>query len=61
MALPEIIIATSAIQNLILSGESSEAIVTQAKKENFKSLKEWGEILIADRRTSRTEVERVTS
>ncbi len=61
MALPEIIIGTSAIQNMILAGETSESIVTQAKKEGFKSLKEWGEIIIADRRTTRSEVERVTS
>jgi len=59
MALPEILIVTPAIQQLVLNLEQGPAIYEQAKKEGFKTMKEWGEEFIREKKTSREEVARV--
>jgi len=61
MALPELIIGSTSIQNLILAGENTDVIVAQAKKEGFKTLTDWGKVLVASKRTTQAEVDRVTT
>ena len=60
MTLPELLTVTPALQQLILGMEQSAALETQARKEGFKSMREWGEEFIRQRFTSRLEVSRVT-
>lgn len=60
MALPELLVVSPAIQQLILSLSESSAIEAQAKKEGFTTMKEWGERAVKEKRTTREEVARVT-
>ncbi len=61
IALPELLMVTPSISQQILSFEQAPAIEAQARKEGFKTMKDWGEEFIAEKRTSREEVARVTS
>ncbi len=61
MSLPELLLVSPAIQAQILAFEQAPAIQEQAKKEGFRTLKEWGEQFVAERKTTREEVLRVTS
>ena len=49
MCLPELILASTALQNLILSGENADVLLAQAKKEGYKTMRDWGEILIKEK------------
>jgi len=60
MALPELLVVTDEIRNLILMNESASVIEEQAKKEGYRTMNDWGEQFIAEKRTSQTEVDRVT-
>lgn len=61
MALPELITVSPTTQQMILSNESSQTILVQAKKEGFKTMREWGTLLVKDRKTTQAEVDRVTA
>lgn len=60
-ALPELLVATPAVRNLILLQSTSTEIEEQARKEGYLSMHEWGDKLVADKITTRDEVERVTA
>ena len=60
-AVTELLLVTPAIQKLILNLESTEAIVTEAKKEGFITMRERADALIAAKLTLREEVARVIS
>lgn len=60
MALPELIKVSPAIQSMILNSDPSNAILEQAKKEGYRTMREWGDILVKERRTTQSEVDRVT-
>ncbi|KKT76814.1 MAG: Type II secretion system protein E [Candidatus Peregrinibacteria bacterium GW2011_GWA2_44_7] len=59
-ALPELLIITPAIRELILLNETATVISKQAKKEGFRTMSEWGEIFVKEKITSRPEVTRVS-
>lgn len=59
--LPELLIATDTIKNMILSQATASEIRETAKKEGFRSMKEWGETMISSGVTTKTEVARVTA
>ncbi|MDD4319635.1 MAG: GspE/PulE family protein [Candidatus Peribacteraceae bacterium] len=59
MCLPELLVATPAIQQSILNFESTASILEQARKEGYKTMREWGKELVADKRTTQLEVDRV--
>lgn len=61
MALPELLVVTPAIQTLIIDLDQGQEIEKQARKEHFQTMKEWGEKFIAEGRTNRQEIERVTA
>jgi type II secretory ATPase GspE/PulE/Tfp pilus assembly ATPase PilB-like protein len=61
ISLPELIRVSSVIQSMILTSEPSQAILAQAKKEGYRTMREWGEILVMDRKTTQAEVDRVTA
>lgn len=60
MALPELFVVTPAVQQLILNLSDASVIEAQAKKEGFKTMKDWGEEAILRKETTREEVVRVT-
>ncbi|MDB4978839.1 MAG: ral secretion pathway protein [Candidatus Peribacteria bacterium] len=60
MSLPELLTVSPTIQQMILGMEQESAITAQAKKEGFKTMKEWGEDLVARKKTTIQEVLRVT-
>jgi len=60
VCIPELFVVSPAIQKLILSFESATVVEEQARKEGYRSMKEWGEDLINARRTTPEEVARVT-
>ncbi len=60
IVVPELFLVTPSIQQLVLSMEQSAALEAQARKEGFRSMREWGEDLIKANRTSAEEVARVT-
>jgi type II secretory ATPase GspE/PulE/Tfp pilus assembly ATPase PilB-like protein len=49
------------VKNLILTQATSSEILETAKKEGYRTMKEWGEIMIKDEVTTRVEVSRVTA
>lgn len=60
MALAELLLATPAIQNLILQNESAETIEKQAIKEGFRTMQEWGKEYLKQKWTNEAEIMRVT-
>ncbi len=60
MTLPELAIVSPAIRQQILAFEQTKAIEEQAKKEGFKTMKEWGDDFIKQGVTTIEEVSRVT-
>lgn len=61
MSLPELMSISPALQSMILTSESSQAILAQAKKEGYRTMREWGDIIVKDRKTTQAEVDRVTA
>ncbi|MSR86932.1 type II/IV secretion system protein [Candidatus Peribacteria bacterium] len=60
MAIPELLMVTPAVQQLILSLSEASTIEAQAKKDGFKTMKEWGAEIIARKESTAEEVARVT-
>ena len=61
MCVPELLHVTPALQTLILDMAQGPKILEQAKKDGFKTMKEWGEDFIKKGLTTKGEVERVTA
>lgn len=61
VALPELLIASENIKSLILSQATTAEIAEAAKKEEYRTMSEWGQIMIKDKITTKAEVERVTA
>lgn len=61
MTLPELLTITPTIQQMILSLEQDSAVLEQAKKEGFRTMRDWGEQFAAEKKTTLQEVLRVTT
>lgn len=59
--LPELLVASPAIRELILNQSSSAEIMEVAKKEGYKTMADWGDELIEKHVTMKTEIVRVTA
>lgn len=59
--LPELLVASPAIRELILNQSTSAEIMEVAKKEGYKTMSDWGDELIQNRVTVKTEIARVTA
>ncbi len=57
---PELVLVTPEMQKMILSMESAATLEAQARKDGFVPMRETGEELIKNKKTTREEVERVT-
>lgn len=60
-ALPELLVTSAAIRDLILSQATETEIEAQARKEGYKTMREWGDAFIAQKITTKEEVTRVTA
>jgi general secretion pathway protein E len=60
MTLPELLLVTPEVRQMILNLEQSAAIETLARTQGFRSMKEWGDIMVAAKQTTLEEVARVT-
>lgn len=58
-ALPELIVVSEELQNLILSQATATELIAAAKKQGFKTMKEWGTELVQNKITTAEEVARV--
>jgi type II secretory ATPase GspE/PulE/Tfp pilus assembly ATPase PilB-like protein len=61
IALPELLIVTPEIQNLILMSESDETILKKAKDNGYRTMRDWGKEFVENGSTTETEITRVTS
>lgn len=61
MVLPELVIVTPALRDMILNQDSEEHIAQQARKDGYLTMKEWGDILVEQKFTTKEEIERVTA
>lgn len=61
MVLPELITVTPKLRDDILNQESEEKIAAQARSDGYVTMKEWGDILVEQRITTKQEIERVTA
>lgn len=57
---PELFVTSTAIRDMILTQESASALLAQANKEGYKTMRQWGENMVQTRVTTREEIERVT-
>lgn len=61
MTLPELLVVSPKLRDMILVQEQEEALISQAKSEGFLSMREWGETLVEQKVTCKEEIHRVTS
>jgi general secretion pathway protein E len=59
-ALPELLIVTPEVENMILNQAPSSEILESVKKSGFKTMQEWGSVLVQTGVTTEQEVKRVT-
>ncbi len=61
IALPELLIANADIRSLIVNQATEQEIEQKAQEQGYKTMKEWGEDYIQEKKTIRSEIERVTA
>ncbi len=61
VALSELLLASENIKNLILSQAPTAEILQAARKEGYRTMAEWGQTYIAEKITTKSEVDRVTA
>ncbi len=59
IVLPELLVVNEGIRQLILQQETATAILEEARKQGYTTMREWGEILVKTGMTSKQEVDRV--
>lgn len=57
---PELFVTSPAIRDMILTQEPASALLAQATKEGYRTMRQWGESMVQTRVTTREELERVT-
>lgn len=60
-SLPELLVASDNIKNLILTQATASEILEVARKDGYKTMADWGDVLIKDHITTKLEVSRVTA
>lgn len=61
MVLPELLTVSPKMRDMILSQQTEEALLEQARKDGYLTMKEWGSVLVEQKITSKEEIERVTA
>ncbi len=61
MVLPELLTISPAMRDLILVQETEEQLMSQAKKDGYLTMKEWGKVLVEQGITTQEEIARVTA
>ncbi len=60
MALPELLEVHNDLRNLILLNENEDVMLEQAKKNGYKTMREWGDQFVKEGKTTQSEVSRAT-
>lgn len=61
MAIPELLILNAELREMILMNDTADALVTKAKASGYRTMQEWGKLLVEAGITTQTEVDRVTA
>jgi type II secretory ATPase GspE/PulE/Tfp pilus assembly ATPase PilB-like protein len=61
MTLPELLTVGPKMRDMILVQEREEVMMEQARKDGYLTMKEWGDVLIEQKITSKEEIARVTA
>ncbi len=61
LALPELVTVTPTLRDMILNQDSEERMLEQARKDGYLTMKEWGNVLVEQKITTKEEIERVTA
>jgi type II secretory ATPase GspE/PulE/Tfp pilus assembly ATPase PilB-like protein len=61
VALPELLLVNDKIRDMILLNESAAAILKVARESGYRTMKDWGKLLVEAHITSQAEVDRVTA
>jgi len=61
MAIPELLVIDEKLREMILLNETADAITKYAKEHGYRTMQEWGKLLVSARMTTQSEVERVTA
>lgn len=59
-SLPELLVVSPKIRDLIIESETADKILGAAKEEGFRTMSEWGSELVEKKITTETEIRRVT-
>lgn len=59
-ALPELLVVTPGIKNMIMESETADSILEFAKTEGYKTMSDWGKELLEKQITTESEILRVT-
>lgn len=59
-SLPELLIATPEIQDMIINNDTADAMFEKAKEQGYRTMSEWGEQLVQENKTTESEILRVT-
>ena len=60
MALPELLVVTPSVRQMILDNESAGPMLDQAKKEGYRTMQDWGKEFVENGDTTQSEIMRVT-
>lgn len=60
MVLPELLEIDGRLQEMITMNDTAEDILAYAKEQGYSTMRDWGEALVAQSKTTQSEIERVT-
>ena len=61
IAIPELLVMNEKLREMVLLNETSDTISKHAKEHGYRTMQEWGKLLIDANVTTKSEVERVTA
>lgn len=61
IAIPELLVMDEKLREMILLNETPDAITKHAKEQGYKTMQEWGKLLVDANMTTQSEIERVTA
>ncbi len=60
IALPELLVVNEVLREMILMNETTDTMLKKAKQLGYKTMQEWGALLVKAGTTTKTEIDRVT-
>lgn len=60
ISIPELLVMDTELREMILMNETADAILKKAREKGYKTMRDWGELLVKANMTTQAEVDRVT-